>query len=289
MLIRVASNNTEWELVTLPIRLGGLGLPCLSRMSQREFDISVSVTTPLTALVLEQKFSIGSAPELQQQLKAAALRQKTTNLQAFANSVVEHLPAEGQRAVQLVCEKGSSSWLNALPLVEHGFDLSNSAFRDAVSLRYGWDIKNLPSTCACGANFNPAHAFQCPTGGFTITSHNEVRDLLAESLHQVSTNVSVEPTLLPLTGEHLRLRNATTDSDARLDIAASGFYGGRFEQALFDVWVFSPFASSKHGSLPAVYRRQGQEKRRKYGQRVREVEHASFVPLIFSCTGCLTF
>ena len=102
---------------------------------------------------------------------------------------------------------------------------------------------------------------------------NEVRDLLAESLREVSTNVSVEATLLPLTGEHLRLRSATTDSDARLDIAASGFYGGRFEQALFDVRVFSPFASSNHGSLPAVYRRQEQEKRRKYGQRVREVEH----------------
>ena len=154
-----------------------------------------------------------------------------------------------------------------------------------LALRYGWEIKNLPSTCACGAHFNPAHALQCPTGGFTITRHNEVRDLLAESLREVSTNVSVEPTLLPLTGEHLRLRSATTDSDARLDIAASGFYGGRFEQALFDVRVFSPFASSNHGSLPAVYRRQEQEKRRKYGQRVREVEHASFVPLIFSCTG----
>ena len=160
MLSRVASNNTEWELLTLPTRLGGLGLPCLSRMAQHEFDISVSVTTPLTSLVLEQKTSLGSAPELQQRLKAAALRQKNTNLQAFAHSVVEHLPAQGQRAVQLACEKGSSSWLNALPLVEHGFDLSKSAFRDAVALRYGWEIKNLPSTCACGAHFNPAHVWR---------------------------------------------------------------------------------------------------------------------------------
>ena len=103
MLSRVASNNTEWELLTLPTRLRGLGLPSLSRMAQCEFDISVSVTTPLTSLVLEQKSSLGSAPELQQQLKAAALRQKNTSLQAFANSVVEHLPAQSQRAVQLAC------------------------------------------------------------------------------------------------------------------------------------------------------------------------------------------
>ena len=147
---RLRVNKTS-TVLSLHTRLGGLGLPCLSgkksRMAQREFDISVSVTTTLTSLVLEQKSSLGSAPELQQRLKAAALRQKTTSLQAFANSVVEHLPAQGQRAVQLACEKGSSSWLNALSLVEHGFDLSKSAFRDAVSLRYGWEIKNLPSTC----------------------------------------------------------------------------------------------------------------------------------------------
>ena len=107
MLSRIASNNTEWELLTLPTRLGGLGLPCLSRMAQREFDISVSVMTPLISLVLEQKSSLGSVPELQQRLKEDALRQKNVRLQAFANSVVEQLPAQAQRAVQLVRGKGS--------------------------------------------------------------------------------------------------------------------------------------------------------------------------------------
>ena len=68
VLSRVASNDIEWELLTLPTRLCGLGLSCLSRMAQREFDISVCVTTPLTSLVLEQKSSLGSAPELQQRL-----------------------------------------------------------------------------------------------------------------------------------------------------------------------------------------------------------------------------
>ena len=43
----------------------------------------------------------------------------------------------------------STSWLNALPIVEHGFDLSKAVFRDAVSLRHGWEIKNRHSTCAC--------------------------------------------------------------------------------------------------------------------------------------------
>ena len=124
-----------------PYRLVWVGLDYHAFPEWHSMSLTFHVTTPLTrSLVLEHKTSLGSAPELQQRLKAAALRQKNTNLQAFAHSVVEHLPAQGQRAVQLACEKGSSSWLNALPLVEHGFDPSKSAFRDAVALRYVKDI-----------------------------------------------------------------------------------------------------------------------------------------------------
>ena len=62
--------------------------------------------------------------------------------------------------------------------------------------------------------------------------------------------MSVEPTLLPLTDEHLRLRSATTDSDARLDIDASGFYGCRFEQALFDVRFSAPSPARTTAASP---------------------------------------
>ena len=35
--------------------------------------------------------------------------------------------------------------------------------------------------------------------------------------------------LQPLSGEALRFKTANSDSNARLDIAANGFWGGRFE------------------------------------------------------------
>ena len=288
MLGRLASSDLlqlQWDLLTLPTRLGGLGLPSVKRLAQQDYGISVAVTAPLTALILEQKSSLEGVAQEQQQLKTAAVRMKTTNLQAFAESVVDRLPPQGKRAVELAKEKGSSSWLNALPIAEHGFDLSKAAFRDAVSLRYGLEIANLPSTCSCGAHFDTTHALHCPTGGFTMTRHNEVRDILSDSLRDVCSEVTVEPSLVPVTGEQFELRSASTDSEARLDIAASGFFGGRFERAFFDVRIFSPFARSNQGTLNAVYRRQEQEKRRKYGQRVSELEHASFVPLVFTCTG----
>ena len=73
-----------------------------------------------------------------------------------------------------------------------------------------------------------------------------------------------------------------------LDIAADGFWGSRFERAFFDVKVFNPYApSNQKTSLSACYRSHENEKKRKYDQRIREVEHGSFTPLILSCTGGL--
>ena len=65
-----------------------------------------------------------------------------------------------------------------------------------------------------------------------------------------------------------------------------GFWGGRFEKAFVDVRVFNPSAqSNRRGPLSSVYRKHEQEKRRQYDQRVREVEHATFTPLVLSTTG----
>ena len=53
-----------------------------------------------------------------------------------------------------------------------------------------------------------------------------------------------------------------------------------------DVRVFNPSAqSNRRGPLASVYRRHELEKKRQYDQRVREVECATFTPLIMSVTG----
>ena len=46
-------------------------------------------------------------------------------------------------AMDLAKEKGASSWLSVLPIDEFGFFLHKGAFRDAVALRYGWQLPNL--------------------------------------------------------------------------------------------------------------------------------------------------
>ena len=70
-------------------------------------------------------------------------------------------------------------------------------------------------------------------------------------------------------------------------MAASGVWGGRFERTFFDVRVFNPYARSNRNpaSLVSVYARHEKEKRRCYEARVLHIEHASFVPIVLSCTG----
>ena len=185
-------------------------------------------------------------------------------------------------------EKEASSWLATLPIAEHGFALHKGAFRDALCLRYGWRPSHLPSHCICGHHFTVEHAFICSRGGFPSIRHNELRDITAGLLTEVCRNVGTEPPLQPLSGEQLRLRSANREDGARLDIAAGQSTSGE-ETGIanfFDIRVFSPFAQShRNTSLSQCYKKNEQEKKRAYDQRIREVEHGSFSPLVFSTSG----
>ena len=82
------------------------------------------------------------------------------------------------------------------------------------------------------------------------------------------------------------IRTANTEDGARLDVKARGFWENRWQCAFFDIRVFYPNAQSNQLSqLSSAYSKHEAEKKRTYGQRVREVEHGSFTPLVFSLTG----
>ena len=146
--------------------------------------------------------------------------------------------------MDLAQEKGASSWLTSLLLEEFGFTLHKGAFRDAVALRYGWQPSYSPSTCTRGSNFSVEHALSCLNGGFLSIRHNEIKDFTAKLMTEVCHDVCVEPTLQPVTGEVFSNVTAISVDGARLDIAANGFWGGRFERAFFDVGVFNPLVPS---------------------------------------------
>jgi hypothetical protein len=100
----------------------------------------------------------------------------------------------------------------------------------------------------------PWNTLFCPKGGFPSIRHNEVRDTVAGWLSEVCSDVCIEPTLQPLSGESLNGASACTEDGARLDIVANGFWGNRYERTYLDVRVFNPLApSNRQQSLAATY------------------------------------
>ena len=105
-------------------------------------------------------------------------------------------------------------------------------------------------------------------------------------MSEVCYGVGTEPCLQAVTEEQLKHKSANTEDGARLDIVAENFWGRNRQHAFFDVRVFNPFAQTHLNTpLAQCYRKQEMEKKRTYEERIREVEHGSFSPLVFTTAG----
>ena len=117
--------------------------------------------------------------------------------------------------------------------------MSKAAFRYALHLRYGLQLEDLPTNCVCGDDFTTDHALNCPTGGYPSIRHNQLRDLLASLMEEVSVDVQAEPQLQPLSGKVFERSTTTTKDESRLDIRAQGFWDCRQQRTFFDVRVLT--------------------------------------------------
>ena len=194
--------------------------------TSEEHTLSLRLTAPLTAIITLQRDDIGDSRQEQQSIKSSLHTERRKHQEEAAAELKTCLPQHLQRAAELASKKGAYSWVTALPVAAHGFALHISAFCDALCLRYNWTPADLPRVCVCGAAFTTDHALSCPTGGVTIIQHNEVRDLTTSLLTEVCHDVCIEPHLQALSGETLSTRSAATEDNARLDVAASGFWEG---------------------------------------------------------------
>ena len=119
---------------------------------------------------------------------------------------------------------------------------------------------------------------------FVHRRHDDERDLYATLLKDVYHDVEVEPHLETLTGELLS-NSANSSDEARLDFSARRFWQ-KGQKAFFDVRVFKPFAKGHlNRKLDTAFKSNENEKKRTYNQRVIEIEHGSFSPLVFTRYG----
>ena len=166
----------ERTLLSLPLKSGGLNIINPVTSASGEYHASQKRNEPLKVMIT----------------KLHLRRKKQQQIENVALQVRESLPPPKERAMELLCEKGSPAWLSVLPLQDQGFDLNGGKFRDAISLPYGRQVKNVPHHCKCGKNFSANHAMICPYGPLPISRHNEIRDITTKWLTEVCTYVEKE-------------------------------------------------------------------------------------------------
>ena len=134
----------------------------------------------------------------------------------------------------------------------------------------------------------------CKKGGFVCMRHKNLRDLTENMLSEVCKDREIEPKLAPLTDKDLDRRTANTTNGTRLDIRARGVWE-RGQQAFSDLRVFDSKACCyPNKSLQQCHVMNEQEKKRTYNERVSQIDHGTFTPLIFAIYGsmgreCSTF
>jgi hypothetical protein len=278
-------SDDERLLLSLPGRYGGLSIDNPMETCEFNFKASSRLSEHLKQQLLNQSTVLKTDTSEEQQCKSFIRKEQDIIYSARTTQLASSLPQERVRAMMAAQQKGASFIVTTLPVKKFGFALSKREFRDQILLRYRWPIPNLQLSCACGSPYSVDHSQVCHLGGFINQRHDEIRDIFAAEIKNGWVDVETEPNLLPLSGETVLPQSAIRDDNARADIRVRGFWN-REQNAFFDVNVFYPHASSYLSkSLPEIFRQNENQKVRQYQDRIINIEHGSFTPLIFSSTG----
>ena len=274
------------NLLSLPPKLGGMGIINPTEIAEDEFQNSKQLTKELQEFIVQQNNTGKISFEEQKRITRMISNTREKKQKEKSRKIEESIQNDFDRKrIKMAQEKGASSWLTALPIKDLGFSLNKQEFQDAVALRYSLPIKNLPSTCTCGKIFTTDHAMICKMGGFVTIRHNELRDTIHDMLSEVCVDVKKEPLLIPLTGEKLKNASSNKLDNARVDVSARDFWS-KGQRAFFDIRVFDPMAQSyRDQSLESNHIIHEKDKQRTYSQRIINIEHGSFTPLVFTISG----
>ena len=165
--------------------------------------------------------------QLVEELKRDMQTLKAENTKSKIESIDASLNPELLRLTQQARDKSASSWLNAMPPKDQGLTLiSKYLGLPAIAVQF---TTTRPTVYLClwrAIQRKPRSVVQKGGGGLVAQRHDGVRNLLTSLLSKVCKNVQVESHdhLGPVDNEVMKLRSATTSSDAILDVKAGGFW-----------------------------------------------------------------
>ena len=121
----------EQDILSLPVRLGGLGFTNPTLSANAEFQASVNVTAPLAERIVSQLHEPPDEAEITL-LQQKAKKEKEERLFKRSDKWRSSLPERMKGAVSLAREKGASNWLTIIPNKDMDCDLNKREFKDAI-------------------------------------------------------------------------------------------------------------------------------------------------------------
>ena len=108
-----------------------MGIENPTSLPSSQYNISMSITAPLTNQILQQSDSLlPGTKAAQAKPKARVLRDIRKTQSELVDDILSQLPYfSHQRCLEVSHEKGASFWLTALPIQDHGFTMHKSPFR----------------------------------------------------------------------------------------------------------------------------------------------------------------
>ena len=152
-------SDLERRLLALPVRFGGIGILNPVETANFEYESSIKITGNLTSIIYHQENTWENYNEerVKETISKVKGEKEKRFLQEF-ESIKAQVNDEMKTNLDLAREKGSGTWLTALPIQALGYTLNRQEFRDSLCLRYGWKIPNTPFHCACGKKNDVNHA-----------------------------------------------------------------------------------------------------------------------------------
>ena len=142
----------EREIMALPARNGGLGIPNPVLTAEPSFLDSMKITEELSSLIKEQKWECPKE-ETMKKAKHEVVKHKRESEKKNLVSIKDKIKTEirdSKKKPQLLTArematlKGASSWLTALPLQDQNFALNKAEFRDALAFGTDGDPRIFP-------------------------------------------------------------------------------------------------------------------------------------------------
>ena len=272
-------SSLEFELFSLPVHFGGLGILLLRLLAIPLFAASRSATRSIVDSI---RYVQGFELDVYDDLIVSAHRSYQQVCNDLYNDMFSTITCKlyppHLRALQRSRTNDLSCWLSVMPIEKDKFDLTAQEFRDALAIRYKKPLLNIPSSCdGCGFPSSLDHFLVCRKGGLIIQRHNEIRDAIGDLAALAWSSVKREPIV--------KEAHDGNSSDVLVaDLCIRGVWLPQAE-ALFDIRIIDTDAQSYLSQPPvSVILTVENEKKRKY-LNASVARRAHFTPLCFSVDG----